>query len=274
MPHVLVVDDSRLAARVIERFLKEKQITTRHVASIAELFGLRGQVSILRELIPELILLDIYMPEMDGLDVLRKLKVRKEVARVPVLILSSTTDEATIEEAMNLGAEGFIQKPVIPEKTLAVLKQICDPQRSPTIHRRLSGDMGSTRVTAKNDSSLSLKVGNLNYLSEIMDGDMESIRQLVISFLENAPDQIEAIRSAIERRDFEQVKRTAHRFKGGVGNFGAPMITDTALELERLGQAGDLKRAGMVMDTLARDAALLMDDLWSWLESTRAEPTS
>ena len=116
MTHVLIVDDSRLAARVIQRFLGEQNIETLHVSSVADLFGMRGKSPILHNLVPELILLDIYMPEMDGLEVLRKLKARSDVADVPVIMLSSTTDASMIEQSMNLGAEGFIQKPIIPEK--------------------------------------------------------------------------------------------------------------------------------------------------------------
>lgn len=59
-----------------------------------------------------LILLDIKMPRLDGIDVLRKIKDKEELRRVPVVMLTTSSDSQDIEECYRLGANSFVTKPV------------------------------------------------------------------------------------------------------------------------------------------------------------------
>jgi putative two-component system response regulator len=68
---------------------------------------------------PELILLDIIMPGMDGFEVLRRLKAQDKTCDIPVIILSSITETAQRVEGLNLGAVDFISKPYQPNELLA-----------------------------------------------------------------------------------------------------------------------------------------------------------
>jgi putative two-component system response regulator len=68
---------------------------------------------------PELILLDILMPGMDGFEVLRRLKAREETCDIPVIILSAITEVEQRVEGLNLGAVDFISKPFQPDELLA-----------------------------------------------------------------------------------------------------------------------------------------------------------
>ena len=68
---------------------------------------------------PELILLDILMPVMDGFEVLRRLKVQKESSEIPVIFLSAFTEVEQKVEGLKLGAADFISKPFQREELLA-----------------------------------------------------------------------------------------------------------------------------------------------------------
>lgn len=61
---------------------------------------------------PDLILLDIMMPEVTGIDFLEFLRRRKEFKGIPVVMLSAEADDVQVDEAMGLGADGFVFKPV------------------------------------------------------------------------------------------------------------------------------------------------------------------
>ena len=61
---------------------------------------------------PDLILLDINMPEVTGIDLLEFLRMRKDLKHIPVVMLSSETTDVQVDEAMNLGADAFVFKPV------------------------------------------------------------------------------------------------------------------------------------------------------------------
>ncbi len=64
----------------------------------------------LKESIPDLILLDIVMPYMDGMDVLRKLKEKKEWKDIPVMLLTNLSDKEKVDEGMGLGASDYLIK--------------------------------------------------------------------------------------------------------------------------------------------------------------------
>ena len=62
--------------------------------------------------LPDAILLDINMPEVSGIDFLEFLRMRSELKGIPVVMLSSETTDIQVDEAMELGANGFVFKPV------------------------------------------------------------------------------------------------------------------------------------------------------------------
>jgi two-component system chemotaxis response regulator CheY len=62
--------------------------------------------------IPDAILLDINMPEVSGIDLLEFLRTRSEIKDIPIVMLSSETTDVQVDEAMDLGANGFVFKPV------------------------------------------------------------------------------------------------------------------------------------------------------------------
>jgi CheY-like chemotaxis protein len=72
-----------------------------------------------RKLKPELVLLDIQMPVMNGLDVLKEMKNSPELKDIPVIMVSAYTSPEDIEQSMSLGASGFIKKPVIMDILLS-----------------------------------------------------------------------------------------------------------------------------------------------------------
>jgi DNA-binding response OmpR family regulator len=65
---------------------------------------------------PELIVLDINMPEVTGIDMLEFLRMRKDLKDIPVVMLSSETTDVQVDEAMQLGADAFVFKPVTIEE--------------------------------------------------------------------------------------------------------------------------------------------------------------
>lgn len=72
---------------------------------------------------PELIVLDINMPEVTGIDMLEFLKIRTDLEHIPVVMLSSETTDAQVDEAMKLGANAFVFKPVTIEELEAAINK-------------------------------------------------------------------------------------------------------------------------------------------------------
>jgi two-component system chemotaxis response regulator CheY len=72
---------------------------------------------------PELIVLDINMPEVTGIDLLEFLKMRPDLKHIPVVMLSSETTDAQVDEAMKLGANAFVFKPVTLDELEAAINK-------------------------------------------------------------------------------------------------------------------------------------------------------
>jgi DNA-binding response OmpR family regulator len=72
---------------------------------------------------PDLMILDINMPEVSGLDMLEFLRRRSEWKNLPVIMLSSEAADVTVDKAMQIGADGYVMKPVTLEELEKVMSQ-------------------------------------------------------------------------------------------------------------------------------------------------------
>lgn len=98
-----IEDDTFLINLIIEKFTHANILATRAAT------GGAGLSAALSEL-PQLILLDLMLPDMPGLDVLEKLKSSPETANIPIIIFSNLGDKADIEKALSLGAAMYLVK--------------------------------------------------------------------------------------------------------------------------------------------------------------------
>lgn len=266
MAQVLLIDDSKLIARLVEQALGRKKISLIHIASIADLFGFRGRPSMLSTINPDAILLDIMMPEMDGLDVLRKLKTRTDTKNIPVIMLSANASSRNVSESFNLGAVGFIAKPVKEEILVEELLKAAQRVDCQALIGPLTGDMGSLRHAEEEHEEMKAGLVDLNYLYEILDGDLLMMVELIEAFFEHVDSQLAAIGSAIQKGDPDALKRTAHSLKGAIGNFAVTKLTDLAYTLEKKGIDEDMSDLEPLFDNLAKDCNRLVEALKLWIE--------
>ena len=106
-PLILVVEDAASVCRLLVDAL------TRHgFHAITAEHGLHGLLSIDRmDPKPDLVLLDIMMPELDGLELMKALRSHPETRAIPVILVTARTDAKTIADGISAGARGYITKP-------------------------------------------------------------------------------------------------------------------------------------------------------------------
>ncbi|MBI3787917.1 MAG: response regulator, partial [Ignavibacteriales bacterium] len=118
-PTILVVDDTEDNLDLLEFALKRKPIHLLRATS-----G-RQCLEIAQEKIPEIILLDIQMPEMDGFETLRRLRANPVTAKIPVIFLTAQKKDAeSIATGLAMGADQYLTKPIDTEELLVRTKML------------------------------------------------------------------------------------------------------------------------------------------------------
>src|SRR3954451_22966911 len=117
-PSVLIVDDDERLREYVRVNLEMEGYTV-HEAGSAE-----AGMKVLDELRPDLVLLDVMMPKVDGWEMLQLMHERHGVGSFPVVMFSGKVDDAAADEAAERGAQGFIGKPFDPQELIAQTKQL------------------------------------------------------------------------------------------------------------------------------------------------------
>ncbi|MDQ2909560.1 MAG: response regulator [Actinomycetota bacterium] len=117
-PTVLIVDDDAKLREYIRVNLELEGYSVREAGSAEEGLG------VLDEATPDLVLLDVMMPEVDGWEMLRRVQERHGVGGIPVIMFSGKVDERAADEAASRGAQGFIGKPFNPQALVDQTKQL------------------------------------------------------------------------------------------------------------------------------------------------------
>ena len=114
---VLVADDEQAIVRLTQMSLERNGY-----AVISAATG-REAVERAREARPDIVLMDVMMPEMDGFEALRQLKADPVTASIPVVMMSAQSQDAAIIHGMEAGAIHYLPKPVKPAELLQVLRE-------------------------------------------------------------------------------------------------------------------------------------------------------
>jgi excisionase family DNA binding protein len=117
-PLVLIVDDDPRVREYVRVNLEMEGYGVREAGSAEEGLGVLEEVS------PDLILLDVMMPEVDGWEMLRRVQERHGVGAIPVVMFSGKVDEQNAAEATARGAQGFLGKPFDPQQLIEHAKQL------------------------------------------------------------------------------------------------------------------------------------------------------
>jgi two-component system chemotaxis response regulator CheY len=109
----LIVDDSGVMRKIVERSLRQAGLELTEVWEAGN--GLEA-LAVLQQKTPDLILTDINMPNMDGLEFVKQLRGVSSAQGVPVVMITTEGSESRVVEALSCGARGYIRKPFTPEQ--------------------------------------------------------------------------------------------------------------------------------------------------------------
>ena len=117
-PQILIVEDDADIRRVLEYTLQREGFDVRSIDD-----GMKG-LSEARRLAPDLVILDLMMPGLDGLEVCRRLKQDEATASICIVMLTAKSEEADVVLGLGLGADDYITKPFSPKEVAARVRAV------------------------------------------------------------------------------------------------------------------------------------------------------
>lgn len=116
---ILVVDDDAMNLRMVEMTLKRKEY------EVIKADSGQATLAFLQEKTVDLILLDVEMPGMSGIETLDAIRSNHELSQIPVLFLSASEDMEEAVENGEYAVQGFINKPILPQKLYERVEEFC-----------------------------------------------------------------------------------------------------------------------------------------------------
>jgi two-component system, chemotaxis family, chemotaxis protein CheY len=126
---VLVVDDSSSIRAIIKKIIK---VSGFDVDTFFEASDGQDALAVMREKKVDVVLTDINMPNMNGLQLIARMKCQENLSAIPVVVVSTEGSEKKMDEAMSLGAAGYVTKPFVPEEIKHTLYTILEVGRGDT----------------------------------------------------------------------------------------------------------------------------------------------
>ena len=118
MPRIMIVDDVTAIRQIVNKVFQDVGYQVTEAARGEEALDLAKIKRV------HLVITDVEMPGMSGLDLIRGLRELKTYKTIPILILARDASDENIKKAAALGASGFIEKPFTPERLLSVVNQV------------------------------------------------------------------------------------------------------------------------------------------------------
>jgi CheY-like chemotaxis protein/HPt (histidine-containing phosphotransfer) domain-containing protein len=227
LPILLVIDDDLVSREVLATVLTMSGYTVHTAADGASALGMLDK----EICVPAAILMDSYMPGLNGIELIKKLRERTQAT---LLVISGSHPADEVIGA----ADGFLLKPFTPEG----LQKLLESKQSQTLAQEAE-NLGA------NEPVIDLAV--LNQLRKLMPES--AVREILTAVVADLGRRLGAIEDAIARHDLGEIRRLGHSIKGGCGMAGA----NRAARLGALLEANPARSTGNQLDNSAR----LLDDL-------------
>jgi signal transduction histidine kinase/DNA-binding response OmpR family regulator len=231
---ILLAEDNVVNQRVAKGLLEKAGHTVVVVANGREALSAVDAMGF------DVVLMDMQMPEMGGAEAMGIIRAREQQAggHIPIVALTAHALKGDRERCLESGADGYVPKPISP----------------PMLFREIDLVLGRDLGTGLFDAANATQAGALASVG----GDPETLREIIMLFVEDCPKQLAALRAGIVAGDGAAVYRAAHTLKGSVGNFQAQDVVAHLQRLEARAREGDMRACRSIFEQIEAELDRLL----------------
>jgi len=227
---ILVAEDNLLSQQLLIHLLQRRG---HRVMAVRD--G-REALAVLEKSPFDLILMDIQMPRMDGLQAAVRIRQDSRWRTLPIVAVTAHAMKGDRERYLAAGLDDYLPKPIRSAALYEVIERWAAPAGQPT-------DAAATQTEGYRRTQAGDRILDMELLLSQLEGDRKLMCELVAIFLQDYPRQLERLRRALGEGDAPGVARAAHSLKGAAGNLAAEGVVAAAKRLEAMGRAGELAGA-------------------------------
>ena len=215
--NALLVEDTLINQRVVFGLLTKRG----HAVTVVNT-GKEALAALERQRF-DIVLMDVQMPEMDGLEATARIRERERRAggHTHIVALTAHAMAGDRERCLAAGMDGYLTKPVDPQALFEAVER------------------SATGATPARTEPFEAVIDRTDLLRRLC-GDQELLATVIALFLDDCPARLAAIKRAVEARDREGIRTAAHALKSAAATLSARGVAEAAHALEQMGASGDL----------------------------------
>jgi CheY-like chemotaxis protein/HPt (histidine-containing phosphotransfer) domain-containing protein len=251
---ILLVEDNEVNQQVAQELLEHAGFVVEVAADGREAIEAATSEAF------DLVLMDIQMPEVDGLEATRRIKAMAEerddarLRDLPIVAMTAHAMAGDREKSLEAGMVDHVNKPVDPEKLFAALARWIEPGERETPTVTLDREVAALLAPVPEIDGVDTEEG----LARV-GGNDAAYRKILRSFGRGQSEVVAEIRAALDEDDLETARRHAHTVKGAGGNIGAGALSEAAAALETSLKSEECDEA--LLETFEREMERVLDGL-------------
>jgi PAS domain S-box-containing protein len=221
---ILLAEDNLINQKVAIRILADAGY---HVDSVVN--GIQAVEKVKNNLF-DLVLMDVQMPEMDGLTATQEIrKLDSNQSNIPIIAITAHALMGDKEKCLSIGMNDYVTKPIITETLISTIDKLLN--------------IKSVKNEVKKEDTDKKAIFDFDHLDKISMGDRQFQKDILMTYLEDVSKRSQDLTNSFDTKNIDKVKNEAHTIKGASYSIGANKIGDKALAIEVSCKHNDMANA-------------------------------